>query len=322
MALGSPATSQEFDPMLFRNLTFLRVSPAVAKTIKDVEPTLAEHKLHPVGAMELESHGFVSPYGDGDGEERALVQVSLPYVLLCVGGEHKLLPGGVINAAVRKKVAKIQNEEARKVGGKERKRIKEDVVTDLLPRAFVSSSAQSFYVDTKAGWVVIDAAGGKSAENAITKLREAIGSFPAVPLAPEESPRTLMTDWVANGNLPENLTIGDECELKDPGDAKSASIRAKNQDLGADEIKEHLRAGKQVVQLGLTFKDRLTFTLDENLVIRKFKLLDVAMDSLSQTEDSASELDATFALMALEVTDLAEYLAATFNLPAPTDEAA
>lgn len=308
--------------MLFRNLTLMRVSPDVAKTIKDIEPTLDQHKLHPVGSLEMESHGFVSPYGETDGEARPLVQVSLPYVLMSVGGEHKLLPGGVVNGAVRKKVAKIQAEEARKVGGKERKRIKEDVITDMLPRAFVSSSTQAFYVDTKTGWVVIDAAGGKSAESAITKLREALGSFPAVPLAPEESPRILMTDWVANGNLPEHLTIGDECELKDAGDSKGASIRAKNQDLSTDEIKEHLRAGKQVVQLGLTYKDRLTFMLDENLIIRKFKFLDVAMDTLSQTEDAASEQDATFALMTLEVTDFVEYLATVFKLSGPTDEPA
>lgn len=62
--------------MLFRNLTFLRVSPAIAKTIKDVEPSLANHRLNPVGSLEMDSHGFVSPYGDGDGEERSLVQVS------------------------------------------------------------------------------------------------------------------------------------------------------------------------------------------------------------------------------------------------------
>lgn len=240
---------------------------------------------------------------------------------MCVGGEHKVLPGGVINAAVKKRIAKIQAEEARKVGGKERKRIKEDIITDLLPRAFVSTSAQSFYVDTKTGWVVIDATGGKGGEAAITQLREALGSFPAVPLAPEESPRLLMTDWVANGNLPEHLTIGEECELKEAGDSKGASIRAKNQDLSVDEIKEHLRAGKQVVQLGLTFKDRISFTLDENLIIRKFKILDVAMDNLSQTEDPVSESDATFALMTLEVTDLAEYIAAVFKVAAPTDDA-
>lgn len=308
--------------MLFRNLTAFRVSPKVASEVLTVEERLGEHRLRPVGSMEIESRGFVSPYGKG--EEKSLVQVSAPYVLMCVGHESKLLPAAVINEKLADKVAKIAEEEGRKVGGRERKSLKDDIINECLPQAFVRSGRQSFYVDTRNGWVVVDASSAKSAEGAISQLREAMGSFPAVPLAPEESVRVLMTDWLANGNLPEDLLIGEACELKDAADSKGATIKAKNQDLSVDEIKDHLRAGKQVTQLGLTYKERLSFMLDENLVVRSLKFLDVAMESIDQAEtsDAASELDTTFALMTLEVNALLDRLAEIFKVPAPEDSEA
>jgi recombination associated protein RdgC len=306
--------------MFFRNLTVYRVSPAVAQEVLTVDEKLSEHKLRPVGPMEMSTRGFVSPFGDAEGLAMSLV--SRPFVLMKVGHQNRMLPGSVINTELRKRVNKIVEEEGRKVGGKERKRLKEDLIMELLPKAFVNEGANAFYVDTKGGWVVCDASSTKSAENSITALREALGSFPAVPLAPEESPRILLTDWVSKGVLPEGLYIGSDCELKEPGDSKGATIRAKNQDLAAEEIKEHLRAGKQVTKLGLTYKERISFTLDENLVIGRLKFLDVAMESMDQGGDgAANELEATFALMTLEVLALLDDLAKIFKLPLPEDDA-
>jgi recombination associated protein RdgC len=58
-----------------------------------------------------------------------------------------------------------------------------------------------------------------------------------------------------------------------------------------------------VFQLGLQFEDRASFVLGEDLVIRKFKLLDGAVDTLENTEreDLRAELEARFALMSHEL---------------------
>ena len=47
-------------------------------------------------------------------------------------------------------------------------------LTELLPRAFVRSSRMSTYVDRKGGWLVLDTSSRKSAENALTQVREAL----------------------------------------------------------------------------------------------------------------------------------------------------
>jgi recombination associated protein RdgC len=74
-------------------------------------------------------------------------------------------------------------------------------------------------------------------------------------------------------------------------------------ELQSDEIARHLEAGKQVTRLALTLDDHVSFVLGEDLVVRKFKLLDGAVDQLESTDrdDLRAELDARFALMAGEV---------------------
>ncbi|MET0328264.1 MAG: recombination-associated protein RdgC, partial [Luteimonas sp.] len=70
-------------------------------------------------------------------------------------------------------------------------------------------------------------------------------------------------------------------------------------DLRHEEITRHLDSGKQVTKLALNLDDHVSFVLGEDLIIRKFKLLDGALDSLEHTEndDMRAELDARFALM-------------------------
>jgi recombination associated protein RdgC len=304
--------------MFFRNLTLFRFSPAVAEDLKRLEEVLGEHRLRPCGPMEMGTRGFVPPVGRG--EDAAMTHAVNTCTLLTTGSEEKLLPSAVVNDELQRRVQKIAEEEGRKVGGRERKRMKEDLLNELLPRAFVRSSRMSAYVDRKHGWLVLDTASRKSAENALTQVREALGSFPAVPLAPEEGPRVLMTDWLAGGKLPGGLVLGDECELRDPATATGAIARCRRQDLDADEVKEHLRNGKQVFQLGLVFDDRISFVLGEDLVVRKLKFLDVVLDELGDSQqDAAAEMDARFALLTLELERLLAKLEEWFGLPRPAE---
>ena len=196
------------------------------------------------------------------------------------------------------------------------------MITDLLPRAFVRSSKQFAYLDLPRGWIVIDTSSRKNAEEAVTQVREAVGRFPATPLAPEESPRALLTAWLTTGDLPPNLVLGDECELRDPAEA-GAIVRCRRQDLELDEVKEHLKSGKQVFQLGLEFDERISFVLGEDLVIRKLRFLDIVLDEIDESsmESSRAELDATFTLMTLEIRRLLVALESWFKITRPTDQA-
>jgi len=302
--------------MFFRNLTLFRFSPAVAKSLKDLDSALAHHALRACGPLELATRGFMSPFGP---DSEVLSHTIGKATLVTLGTEEKLLPAAVINAELGKRLRKEAERRGRPVGGRQRRAIKAEVLDTLLPQAFVRPSRLNAYLDSKNGWLVLDTASRKAAETALTALREALGSFPAQPLAAAETPRALMTQWLGSGKLPSELTLGDECELRDP--AGGAIIRCRKQELESAEIRAHLKQGKQVFQLGLQFDDRASFVLGEDLVIRKLRFLDVVQDSLdADGRDSAeAELDARFALMTLELERVFEGLEQWFGLERPDE---
>ena len=303
--------------MFFRNLTLFRFPKSSTKNLAELDGLLDGHRLRPCGPIELATRGFVSPYGRDSDE---LTHRAGKFTLLTIGSEDKLLPSSVIGEALAVKIAEITDKEARRIGARERKRLKEEVMTDLLPRAFVRPSRVFAYLDEAEGWMVIDTASRKLAEEAVTQVREALGRFPATPMAPSDSPRTLMTDWLVSGKLPPGLSWGDECELRDPAEA-GAVVRCRRQDLESDEVREHLKSGKQVFQLGLELDERMAFVLGEDLTIRKFRFLDVVLDEIGEdsSESARAELDARFALMTLETKRLLEKLDKWFGLPRPDE---
>jgi recombination associated protein RdgC len=304
--------------MWFRNLTVFRFSKSAAKSLKSLEDRLDKQRLRPCGPIELATQGFISPYGR---DEDALVHQTAGFALIAAAREDKLLPNSVVTDELSARLKKMSEKTGKPVGSRERKRLKDEVLTDLLPRAFTRVSKRCAYMDTDNGWLVIDTASRKAAEAVTSLVREALGSFPAAPLVPDESPRVLMTDWLAKGRLPKGLALGDEVELRDSGDA-GAVVRCRRQDLESDEVREHLKSGKQVFQLGLTFDERLGFSLDEDLVVRKLKFLDQVQAELGDApaESSAAELDARFALMSLELRRLFDKLHEWFGLPRPMDK--
>jgi len=304
--------------MWFRNLTLFRFSKSAARKLKSLESGLADHRLRACGPIELSTQGFVSPYGR---DEETLVHEVGKFILLTAAREDKLLPNSVVNDELAARLKKLADKGGKAVGSRERKRLKDEVLTDLLPRAFTRLSKRNAYLDTENGWLAVDTGSRKAAEACVSLVRDALGSFPASPLVAEESPRVLMTDWLARGNLPAGLVLGDECELRDSADG-GAAVRCRRQDLESDEIREHLKSGKQVFQLGLVFEERIGFSLDEDLVVRKLRFLDLVQNELGDVEsDSAmAELDARFALMTLELGRLFERLQEWFGLPRPSDK--
>jgi recombination associated protein RdgC len=304
--------------MFFRNLTVFRFDPALKKAFDEIEATLDEFRLKPVGPVEPMSRGFVSPFGR---DRPALSHRVGAGLWLTLGGEDRLLPSSVVNEELQRKLAQMEEQQGRKPGGRARKRLKEDIVHELLPRAFVRPSRLDAWLDMDLGVVAVDSSSRKAAEGFVTELRHALGSFPALPLNAESSPRALMTGWIAGEPLPEGFAIGDEAELRDPIDG-GAVVKYQRQELHGDEIRQHLEAGKQVSRLALSFDEHVSFVLGEDLVLRKLKFLDGAVEDLenSERESLEAELDARFALMSAELAKLFVALERALKLSRPQEQ--
>lgn len=307
--------------MLFRNATLFRFPKSAAADLADtLEEQLATKLLRPCGKLEMATRGWVSPYGRG--HDRLAVGVGACR-LMVLGGEDKLLPPAVVDAAVAEKIESLEAERGRPIGGRERRRLKEEVTEVLMPQAFVRPSRLAGYLDLDDGWLIVDTASRKAAEGFLTVLRDTLEGFPAVPPDPEESPRALLTEWLTGSKLPEGIELGDECELKDPAD-QGAIVRCRRQDLEADEVREHLKSGKLVAQLGLVVDERVSLVLGEDLALRKLRFLDAAVESIEadRREGVEAEIDARFAVTTLTLKPLLSRLAEWFGLARPMERRA
>ncbi|MBO9857502.1 recombination-associated protein RdgC [Xanthomonas sp. A1809] len=284
--------------MFFRNLTMFRFPTSL--DLSAVEELLPQCTLKPVGPLEMASRGFVSPFGREETEQ--LSHRLGDFLWLAVGGQHKMLPGAVINDAHEQKCAEIEKREGRRPGGNARKRLKDDIIHELLPKAFVRNSRTDVILDLANGLAIVDTSSRKVGESVVSEIRGMLGSFPALPLNAEVAPRAVLTGWIAGEPLPESLSIGEEAELRDPIEG-GAIVKCQHQELRGDEIDKHLEAGKQVTKLALVLDDNLSFVLGDDLVIRKLKFLDGALDQLDDVEGDGAraELDARFALQSAEM---------------------
>lgn len=299
---------------MFKNLTLFRLPASAIPDGPSLDAALEDLRLRPPGPQELATFGFISPFGRG--HEQPSHRIG-PHSLLSLGSDARLLPSQVVNQALTERLDTLEGQRGRRPGGKERSRIKDEVIAELLPRAFIKSTRTDAWLDHGNGWLVVDSASAKAAETVVYHLRQALGSFPATPVAAQASARMQLTAWLAGDGLPDDFELGDECELRDPAE-DGAIARCRRQDLGAEEIAEHLNAGKQVTQLGLAWDGRMGFLLDEQLTVRKLRFDDVVTEQLGDLagEDAAAELDARFALMTAELERLLARLDGLFQLAA------
>jgi len=289
--------------MWFRNARIFRFSKPFEITAEALEEKLTADAFKPCGPQELTRQGWVPPLGRL-GEQ--LVHSAGGYHLITLRREDKLLPGPVIKEAVTEKVEMLEAEQSRKVRKKEKDEIKEEVMLEMLPRAFSRNRRQYAYLAPADGVLVVDAGSAKQAEEVASALRKSLGSLPVRPPAVEQAPAFTFTGWLSGDiDLPASVTLGNECELKDPGE-DGGVVRCKNLDLQGEDVGTHLETGMQVTKLALTWEDTVSFVLDEELGIKRLKFGDSLQEKLDDVDadDAAARFDAAFSLMTLELARL------------------
>lgn len=297
--------------MQFKNAIVFRFPKSILPELAQLEDRVEDFMLKPLGGLDLSTTGFVSPYGKND---KAVIRQG-KNIWITQGTQSRILPAAAVNEVVAAKIEEIEEREDRKIGGKARRQIKDDVLTEMIPRAFVVSGRTNIWINTELCVAVVDASSKKRAEAAISLIRNAMGSFPVLPLNAEVSVGGLMTGWLEGSELPEGIVLGDECVLKDPAEGGATASLSK-QDLSSDEIKTHRESGKQVSRVGVVINDHVSLAIGDDMIIRKIKLLDGAMDSLENTERNSleAELDARFALFTGEMKQVLALLFETFKV--------
>ena len=91
-------------------------------------------------------------------------------------------------------------------------------------------------------------------------------------------------------------------------------MRYANHALEGEEILAHIAAGKRATRLGMTWNDRISFVLTEQLQIKRLEFLDIIKEesnTLADTADEMFELD--FTLMTGELAKMLNDLTAALG---------
>lgn len=263
---------------------------------------LDEYRFVPPGGLDWFADGFTVPQPFGD----ELVFAADKTLGISLKREERVLPGAVIKTALDEKIAKIEAEEARQVGRKEKQELKEQIIDELLPRSFTRASRTDAVLAD--GYLLINQTGNK-AETLLGHLREALGGLPAHPTFARRSASDLMTQWLLRGEADGQFELGDYVALVGAGDM-GAEIRIKREDVTAEEVVQHVKRGKRVVELGLVWRESVELVLTQDLTLKRISYLDHLQEDAQSHGDSGSDLAAASQIiMAHALTGILDELA-------------
>ncbi|MGM0564796.1 MAG: recombination-associated protein RdgC [Pseudomonadota bacterium] len=295
--------------MLFRNLQVYRFQSPFELSAEQLEERLSAAAFQPCGKSQPASQGWVAALGR---HGSTLVHAGSGRLLICLRVEERLVPPAAVREALEEKVESIEAEEHRPVRGKERTRLRDELMLDMLPRAFTRSRYTRAYIDSAGGFLVVDSSSARRAEELLSALREALGSLPVIPLQVRNAPHSVFTGWLRQGSAEEPFELADRCELHGVDDGEGV-VQIRRQALDSEEVQVHLEAGKVVTKLALHYAERLSFVLDDALSVKQLRLSDELLESLEEGDDAAAELDARFCLMVMEVAALLPDLLRAFG---------
>jgi recombination associated protein RdgC len=289
--------------MWFKNLRIYRLSAGWPADQESLEEALQKQAFKPGSTLDLQSLGWVAPRENGP-----LVHTINGQYMISLRADKKLLPSSVINQVARAKARDIEEQQGYKPGRKQMKEIKEQVTDELLPKAFSLYKDTRVWIDSRNHWLVIDAAAAAKSDEVLGMLAKAVDPFPVTPLYVEASPAAAMTDWLASDEAPSGFSIDQDTELRSSSENRAA-VRYVRQSIDIDDVRKHVQAGKQCTRLALTWNDRVSFVLTENLEVKRVAPLDVIKEGQDTGgRDEAEVFDSDFTLMSGELSQLIDSL--------------
>jgi recombination associated protein RdgC len=304
--------------MWFKNLIVYRLPDDFSVSATELEEKLAARSLMPCGSFDMQSKGWVF----SSDLERYVHTVNGQH-LIALGVDQKLLPGSIIRQVATERAKEIAKEQGYPVGRRQMRELKMRVTEELRGRALTRKRVTHAWIDPEHGWLVVNASSEGKAEELVETLRDTLGSLQVTLLETERSPTSAMTAWLALGDAPVTFTIDDDCELQ-AADQSKPVIRYVRHPLDGKEIRAQITGGMFATRLGLTWKDRISFVLNEKLHVKKveFLLMDKDTPAEGESANPGEQFDIDFTLMTGELAALLADLSKALGEPEQKQAAA
>ena len=261
-----------------------------------IEKAIKSHLFTPCGNLDTTKMGWVSPYNDNN--QNDFIVDMQGHLLLRIKKETKILPAPVIKQTLLEKIDKQEQALSRKLTKNEKASLKDEVMIDLIPRAFSKYNYYWLWIDTENKRIIVDCSSFKQAEDILAMLRKELGALALTPLSIDKSLEQVMTTWVKEKLSFPPFILGDQAELKDPLEGNGI-INCKNQEITSDEMSSHFDSGKWITKLKISDTRGVNYIVNSDLTFKQIKFDSSILD---ENEDIGSEefdkrLEADFFLM-------------------------
>lgn len=292
---------------MFKNVIAYRFNKPFTVDAAALESAMEDFKFTPCGSQDISKYGFTNALGK---HGQTLVHSAEGYHMVAVTKEVKMLPSSVVKEALDAKVELIEQAEGRKLPKNEKNELKDEVIQEMLPRAFTRQSVTRALIMPESQLILVDSSSYSKAEELLALLRKAIGSLPVIPLSYETPVESTLTEWLKAGAAPLPFEMQNEAELRCD---KTGIAQFKDQDLSEDEVLAHIATGKQVHKLALSYGQSISFIACSDGSLKRIKFGEEFMALNDELDDVAARLDADFIMCAKELGGFMDSLAGDFG---------
>lgn len=292
--------------MWFKNLMVYTLDPVwrATQTAAGIEERLARHPLLPVNQASMQSRGWVSAREGGE-----LAWSVGSHIYLALGIEQRMLPASVINAQLKARALKLEQEQGFAPGRKQRRDLKDQVTDELRPKAFVTRRTVTGLL--AGGYLIVNASSGSAADEFCSTLNAALEGLPALCLDTKIAPDAAMASWLSSYSEPTPFGLGDGVVLQ-ADNIERSTVRYDRHAIRTPAIIEDIKAGKRPTQVSLEWRERAHLVLTDRLTVKRLRFIDVKEEQAEARNcDDAADADAL--LFAEEVTHLLGDLVATLG---------
>lgn len=286
---------------MIKNATIYRIQLPQPLDISAFDKAVEAHTFTPCGATQERASGWAPPRGH---EHGAMVElVGTGHLIMRFVREVKTVPGQAITRELDALVAKIEREEGRKPGRKEKRELRDTVVQAMLPHAFAKRTEFPVWIDPVAGRLVIGSTSSAITDLITGALVQALPGAKIDYLNTNVAPQAAMTQWLAGADesWPAGFAPGRDVELHSEDEMKTV-VKYNRHHLDDEEMRHHIQQGKLPVSLALDWDGRVQFTLTKAGQIRKVKFLDTVFEG--QKAEDAGGFDADWAIATDELSAL------------------
>lgn len=279
--------------MWYKQLTFYPIEKQPDADM--LMAALAAVPFVPPSSLEWYGEGFTAPIPfDGSPVFQAgdTMRISLRR-------DERVIPTSTITEKLNEKTDRIEAEEKRRVGRKEKKELRQAVIDGLLPQALTNSSRTAAILTPH--YLMVDSASAARAERLLVALRLALGGLNAAFPTTVYSLGGLLTQWMRDGECECGFEFDSEVALTGAGDA-APIVRIKNKDLTSEDVRQHLDSGMTVTEIGLVWRDQIAFVLTSGFTLKRIRWLDMLTEEAQSGSDSAEA--AAYAAQLIQVNNL------------------